>query len=433
MQVPAVPHWFKIARIALYVLAVVAMLVHLALFDDKTRERHHQALTRFSESMRSKSINLFEVLTGAARLAREGLIKLYGRSFARRLLVSTALALGYIALAAGLAFIDYRPVLPRARAEKARLEKAINPHLKYNETERNYAFEGHTIGLSDTAHFEYNHNDSKSIQIRDSVDNFDHNWEEALARHPLSEVLAWLTMLEGHPNEPGLHLAPAASVVFSTVFLDLLSLLCVLALLNRMVKCSSSLRFAAWTLALVFTAGAFVLIALICSSYFLRGTQWAYILILMGAPLALVLFIGASASAVTYVLKLIVKRHEMTHEDLASAIIGPLAVAGALVFLIYIVNRLRSVGVAAAFLPNIHHAPPWVLAFACIGPALLSLTILVLAWFIRVTGGILLTPVFTYVLISVRANRNIGIGLFAFPMVFLTALSLVWEYLAHRN
>src|SRR5712692_9190915 len=84
MQVPAVPHWFKIARIALYVLAVVAMLVHLALFDDKTRERHHQALTRFSESMRSKSINLFEVLTGAARLAREGLIKLYGRSFARR-------------------------------------------------------------------------------------------------------------------------------------------------------------------------------------------------------------------------------------------------------------------------------------------------------------------------------------------------------------
>src|SRR5712692_7104421 len=177
----------------------------------------------------------------------------------------------------------------------------------------------------------------------------------------------------------------------------------------------------------------FVLIALICSSYFLLGTQWAYILILMGAPLALVLFIGASASAVTYVLKLIVKRHEMTHEDLASAIIGPLAVAGALVFLIYIVNRLRSVGVAAAFLPNIHHAPPWVLAFACIGPALLSLTILVLAWFIRVTGGILLTPVFTYVLISVRANRNIGIGLFAFPMVFLTALSLVWEYLAHRN
>jgi hypothetical protein len=40
---------------------------------------------------------------------------------------------------------------------------------------------------------------------------------------------------------------------------------------------------------------------------------------------------------------------------------------------------------------------------------------------------------FTYVLISLRANRNIGIGLFAFPMVFLTALSLVWEYLARRN
>ena len=69
MQVPAVPDWFKVGRIGLYVLAVVAMLVHLALFDDKSRERHHQALTRFSESIRSKSVNLFEMLTGAARLA----------------------------------------------------------------------------------------------------------------------------------------------------------------------------------------------------------------------------------------------------------------------------------------------------------------------------------------------------------------------------
>src|SRR5229473_3439444 len=219
MQVPAVPDWFKVGRIGLYVLAVVAMLVHLALFDDKSRERHHQALTRFSESIRSKSVNLFEMLTAAARLAREGLIKIYGRSFGRRLVVSTALALGYIALAAALTFIDSRPVLPRARAEKARLEKAINPHLKYSEAERNYAFDGRTIGVRDAVRFEYSHSDPKSIQIRDSVHNFDQSWEEALARHPLCEVLAWLTMLEGHPNEPGLHLAPAVSVVLSTVLL----------------------------------------------------------------------------------------------------------------------------------------------------------------------------------------------------------------------
>lgn len=433
MQVPAVPDWFKVGRIALYVLAVVAMLVHLALFDDKSRERHHQALTRFSESIRSKSVNLFEMLIGAARLAREGLIKIYGRSFGRRLVISTGLALGYIALAAALTFIDSRPVLPKARAEKARLEKAINPNLKYSDAERNYAFDGRTVAVRDAVRFEYSHNDPRSIQIRESVHNFDQSWEEALSRHPLCEVLAWLTMLEGHPHEPGLHLAPAVSVVLSTVFLDLLSLLCVLAFLNRMVKCSSSLRFAAWTLAMVLTAGAFVLIALICSSYFLRGSQWAYILILLGAPLALIFFIGALASAVTFALKLFLKRHAITHEDLASAIIAPLAGGGALVFLVYIVQRLRSVGAAEAYLPPIHHAPPWILAFACIGPALLSMAILVVAWLLRMTGGILLTPLFTYVLISLRANRNIGIGLFAFPMVFLTALSLVWEYLARRN
>src|SRR5258708_12400574 len=116
MQVPAVPDWFKVGRIGLYVLAVVAMLVHLALFDDKSRERHHQALTRFSESIRSKSVNLFEMLTGAARLAREGLIKIYGRSFCRRLFVCTTLSLGAISLAPPLPLINPLPVLPIAPA-----------------------------------------------------------------------------------------------------------------------------------------------------------------------------------------------------------------------------------------------------------------------------------------------------------------------------
>lgn len=428
LELPLLPSWLKLLRIGLYVVSALVMLIHLAGFSDEQRERHHKALSAFANAVKTRSVVLFEALLLSARVCRAALAALYGATFPRRVGVSAVLSLAYLTVA-GAILLSSVPDLVHIRGEKAKLEKDLNPFLKYSQAEILRAREQRAEGFKDSTRWVYVNNDVVSRKIRIEIDAFDSTWQTALARHSSAAELGLITLLDGHPNDPGIAAGAVFSVFASNVLLDLLSLMAILAVLSRMEKSRSSAVFAGWTILCAAVAAVFGIVALFCSSYFLRGAHGAYVTVLVKLPAGSFLAVLGLYGLLRVASATIRGEHEF--EAPVMTAVWSVAFGYLGLYLLWSGGSLlKDLGMPVLRPPSLDHAAPWVLAAACVGPTLLVLLVVGGAWLIRIGGGLILRPFLTYLTVALRANRNLCIGLFALPALVVQAIYSLWEYLA---
>ncbi|HEY5955720.1 MAG TPA: hypothetical protein VIV60_04170 [Polyangiaceae bacterium] len=420
MQIPPIPAWFNLVQAAFCVVSFLAVLVHLTLWNDSEREAHHKALVRIAAQVRERSIGTFTILVSAADLASRSLERLYGDGLLRRALVSTMISIVYL-LAAGVAAYHHLSSVADARAVKAEIERKVNPIYVYSEAERDYAQRMHWEGIKESMHPVYDHLDEKSVRIREDIEEFEANWEKAIVRHPLGQELALLALAEGHPPETGFRVAPIVSFIASNAFLDLIALVTLLHFLRVLAASRTTLRFACVSILLGAAACVFGYFALALAGYFSRGAVWTYLIILFALPALTAMVIGSIA----FLIQGLKAREHIILHCVACAWYCYLPYRG----LKYFLGRFASLGLPKLTLPDADNLACWLLAFGCVGPTMFSIGVIVGGWLLKLFGGLLLRPLSGYLTVSVRANKNISLGLTVLPSLLLQVVRSCWNYL----